>query len=74
MKPTAYYTGPMMVSYDYLNDVSRAFLSFVDHPVLGKIDGVTTSPIISPPDKLGCFETKNTFYKPIELKNETRTR
>lgn len=67
MKPTAYYTGPMMVSYDYLKDVSRAFLSTVDHPTLGKVEGVHTSQIISPPDKDGCFETHNTFYKPIEF-------
>ncbi|NDB61460.1 hypothetical protein EB001_23925 [bacterium] len=67
MKPTAYYTGPIMVSYDYLKDYSRALLSFVEHPLLGKVEGITTSQIISPPDKYGCFETKNTFYKPIEF-------
>lgn len=67
MKPTAYYTGPMMVSYDYLNDVTRAFLSIVDHPTLGRVEHVHTSRIVSPPDKDGCFETHNTFYKPIEF-------
>lgn len=67
MKPTAYYVGPVMVSYDYLNDVSRAFLSIVYHPVLGEVEGVTTSRIVSPPDKDGCFETRNTFYEPIEF-------
>ena len=67
MKPTAYYTGPMTISYDYLYKVSRAFLSFVDHPTLGRVEGVTTSRIISPPDKMGCFETQNTLYKPIEF-------
>ncbi|NDB59073.1 hypothetical protein EB001_11540 [bacterium] len=66
MKPVVYYVGPACVVDR--GDHSIVLLEFVsNHPTLGMEYDICTSRVISPPDKDGCFETKNTLYKPIEF-------
>jgi hypothetical protein len=66
-KPIVHYKGEAPIAPWLWNpECMVAYLDEVlDHPRLGKCYEVTTSKIVTFPDKDGTFETRNTIYKRV---------
>jgi hypothetical protein len=65
IKPIVHYKGEATIApWLWNKDCIIAYLEeVIDHPRLGRRYQVTTSQIVTRPDKDGAFETRNTIYR-----------